>query len=149
MIRLVTGTVTKPWLWGIMSPTIQTCKNLCSYFLENMRIQALKSLDLIWFLSILSIHFNFVRCWGPLWYYHIRRFSVHNRQIEKSMYSSVFSNLFVLLPPLQLRKSQRPPSPKSIFTFTHLCNETFKLKNFKLFIEIHCCKIDGTNKKTQ
>ena len=53
-----------------------------------MRILALKSLGLTWFLSPnLSIYFNFVRCWGPLWYNHIRRFSVHSRFIEKSMCS--------------------------------------------------------------
>ena len=34
---------------------------------ENVRILALKSLDLTLFLSpILSIYFNFVRCWGAL-----------------------------------------------------------------------------------
>ena len=32
---------------------------------------------------IISIYFNFVRCWGPLWYNHIRRFSVNSRFIEK------------------------------------------------------------------
>ena len=60
-----------------------------------------------------------------------------------------FSNLFGLLPPFQLKKSSAPYPPKKIiFTFiTHRCNETFKLKIFKLFIEIHCCKIHSTNKK--
>ena len=53
-----------------------------------MRILALKSLDLTWLLSPnLSIYFNFARCRGKLWYNHVRRFSVHSRFIEKSMYS--------------------------------------------------------------
>ena len=56
-----------------------------------------------------------------------------------------FSNLFGLLPPFWLKKISAPPS---IFTFiTHCCNETFKLKFLKLFIEIHHYKIHSTNKK--
>ena len=47
-------------------------RKLMSYFPENVRIMALKSLDLTWFLSPnLSIYFHFVRCWLPLWYNHI------------------------------------------------------------------------------
>ena len=62
---IVTGIVTKPWLWGNMSPNIQTCENWWSYFPENVRILVFKSLDLTLFLSPnQSIYFNFVRCWG-------------------------------------------------------------------------------------
>ena len=47
-----------------------------------------KSLDLTWSVSQnLSIYVNFVLCLGPLLYNYIRRFSVHSRFIEKSMYS--------------------------------------------------------------
>ena len=68
-----------------------------------------------------------------------------------SRFRSVFLKLIWPAAPFSAKKilsAPPPPTPKrSIFTFiTHRCNETFKLK-FKLFIKIHCCKIQGTNKK--
>ena len=61
----VTSIVTKPWLRGNMSPISDMSENKCSYFSENERRMALKSLDLTWFLSPnLSIYFNFLRCLG-------------------------------------------------------------------------------------
>ena len=64
-------------------------------------------------------------------------------------YSSiVFLKLIWPAAPFSGKKILSAPPPQSIFTFiTHRCNETFKLKIFKLFIGIHCCKIHSTNKK--
>ena len=83
--------ITKPWPWRNMSPNIQKFENRWSYFPENVWILALNSLVLTWFVSPnLSICFNFVRCCGPLWYNHIKRFSAHSRFIEKSMYTEQY-----------------------------------------------------------
>ena len=49
--NLVTGTETKQWLSGKMLPNINTCENEWSNFSENLRIVALKLLELIRFLS--------------------------------------------------------------------------------------------------
>ena len=44
----------------------QTCENGWSNFSENLRVTALKLLELTRFLSPnLSIYYNLVRCWGP------------------------------------------------------------------------------------
>ena len=64
------GTATKPRLSGNMLPNINTCENWCWYISENLRILALKLLELTQFASSnLAIYFNFV-WWGPLWCWH-------------------------------------------------------------------------------
>ena len=63
----------KPRLSGNMLPkfNINTCENGCWYFSENLRIVALKLFKLTRFASLnLSIHFNFVWWWDPLWRWH-------------------------------------------------------------------------------
>ena len=84
LIRLVTGIVTKPWLWGNM-------RNWWSYLLfprkcENRGIRVARfNLILISYHEIYQL--TLILRWGPLWYNHKKRFSVHCRFIEKSMYS--------------------------------------------------------------
>ena len=87
MIRLVTGIATKPRLSGNMLPNIKTCENGWSNFSGNLRIVALKLLELTRFLSPKSINLQLftlilygfgVRC-------DLRRFLVLSPFIEKSM----------------------------------------------------------------
>ena len=65
-----------------MLPNINTCENWYWYFSENLRIVALKLLELTQFASPnLSIYFNFVWCWGPLWCWYFltnRSCAVHH-----------------------------------------------------------------------
>ena len=64
LFYLVMDTATKPLLSGNMLPNINTCKNGWSNFSENLRIAALKLLELNRFATWnQSIYLNFVRIW--------------------------------------------------------------------------------------
>ena len=72
--QLVTCMTTKPRLLVNMLPNIKTCENRWPNFLENLRVVAIKLLELTQFASRnQSIYFYFVRCWGPLWWWVIFR----------------------------------------------------------------------------
>ena len=61
-------TAMKPCNLRNMLPNINTCENRWSYFSENLRVVAMKLLELTQFASpYLSIYFNFLHCWGPFW----------------------------------------------------------------------------------
>ena len=67
LFALLIFTATKPRLSRNMLPNINKCENGCWYFSENLRIVALKLLELAQFASPnLSIYFNFVWCWGSV-----------------------------------------------------------------------------------
>ena len=51
MVRLVTGIATKPYLSGNIFANIKTCENGLSNFSENLKIIALKLLELTLFLT--------------------------------------------------------------------------------------------------
>ena len=54
---------TKPWLSANMLPNIKTYENVWSNFSENLKIVALKLLELTQFASPnLSMYFHFIRC---------------------------------------------------------------------------------------
>ena len=67
------------------NPNIKTCEHWWSNFSENLRIVALKLLELNWFWSpnqsIYSYLFNFVRCLGPLLSKAIFRTQSINREV--------------------------------------------------------------------
>ena len=64
LFDLVTGTATKPWPSGDMSPNLNTCENGWSNFSENVRIVTLTLFELTLFTSPnQSMYLNFVRCY--------------------------------------------------------------------------------------
>ena len=68
--------------WGLRTDWVYiTLSQPCTADLS--RQCKLMLLLLLLIIIITSIYFNFVRCWGPLWYNHIRRFSAQSRFIEK------------------------------------------------------------------
>ena len=67
LFDLLIGTATKPRLSGYMLPNINTFENECWYFSENLKIVALKLLELTQLTSPkTSIYFNFVSRWGSV-----------------------------------------------------------------------------------
>ena len=70
-IDLVAGTETKPRLSGNKPYQKLIYENGWSNLSENLRIVAIKLLELTQFASIdISIYFNFVWCLAPLWFWH-------------------------------------------------------------------------------
>ena len=64
LFELVTITTTKPRLSGNMLPNRKTCENEWWNILENIKVVAIKLLELILFVSLnISIYCNFVLCW--------------------------------------------------------------------------------------
>ena len=108
LIQLLTGIATKPWLSGNMVPNIKTSENERSNFSENLRVIALKLLELTRFASLnLSIYFNFVWCWVHC---DRGRFSVRSPFIEKcsaSLLSRKVSCFFIEFNFLLIRTTVR------------------------------------------
>ena len=77
LTQLVAGIATKPWLSGNMFPNIKICENGWSNFSNNLRIVALKLLELTRLYHQIYqckvIYFNFVGVGGPSWYKAIFR----------------------------------------------------------------------------
>ena len=77
------GVATKHWLSGNMSPNIKTHENGWSYFSENLRVVAIKLLELTQFASpYLS---NYLILYGAEVLYDKGWFPMHSLFIEKSM----------------------------------------------------------------
>ena len=97
LIQLVIGIAMKPWLSRSMLPNIKIWGNWWSNFSENLRVVALKLLELTQFASPnLWIYFNFVRCWGPLWL----RAIFHAQFIYWEVYeNSLFNTLYLSMWP--------------------------------------------------
>ena len=73
LIQLVTSIATKPPLSGNILPDRKRCENGSSNISENLRVVT-KVFELTQFASPnLWIYFNFVLCWGPLWWREISR----------------------------------------------------------------------------
>ena len=67
LFNLLTSTATKPRLSGYMLPNINIFENECWYFSENLKIVALKLLELTQLTSPkISIYFNSIWHWGSI-----------------------------------------------------------------------------------
>ena len=87
------STATKPRLSGNMLPNINTCENWW-YFSENLRIVALKLLELTQFASLnLNIYFNFVCSWGTFFRLTAREQSNNSESLCTVLCSSTFCSI--------------------------------------------------------
>ena len=103
LIQLVTGIASKPWLSGNMLPTIKPCENGWSNFPENLRVVAIKFIELTQFVSP-NLTISFCLC-GFLVSCDWRRFSMHSPSIEKSMivifnHLAGIPNVALFVPPI-------------------------------------------------